>query len=712
MLWWRAAKLPLGRSPIKLLGLALLFSGGAAEAAPSACEGLIASSSEAKGALRRIGVDDLVRLRDVGARDVAPFQSQFGISPDRRHIAFVIQRADPVSNRYCVALAVMDLVSGLPPRIIDEGDDLILDPWQFRDLYQPRAQGTPTLITPKWAPDGHSVAYLKRIEGVTQVWRVNLDGRYAKPISTSAADVTAFAWTGNGRALVYSSRPGLPVEDAQRRQDALSGFLYDERFVPNASNRPSLKLPVPYEAFVSGAAGGQTRRASAAEAALVLKPAASEQETVSTNGSRAWISRTEPGNLLSPNQLNASGANGAQHRCLSAACTTPAFRGIIGMWWGENDQDLLFLRWQGFAGSELGLYRWTVQTRQVRQILATEDLLTGCQLIGSKLICARDASKEPRRIVSIDAGTGAVRTLFDPNPQFSALDLGSVERLHWKNEFGLPGFGDLVLPPDYRPGNKLPLIIVQYRTSGFLRGGTGDEYPIFALAARGYAVLSVDNPPAYYTTAGSGMRDVYDAQRLNQVDWNERRSILSSTLAGIKILVDRGVVDQRRIGITGLSDGASSVEFALVNSDIFAAAAVSTCCFVGKSMMVYGGLAVAEDRKHMGFPAADGADVAAWRSNSLALNADRVRVPLLMQVADNEYVTALDAFTALHDAHRPVELYVFEDEYHIKWQPAHRAAIYRRVIDWFDYWLLGRENQGPDSATQYARWAKLRDQAK
>jgi len=349
-----------------------------------------------------------------------------------------------------------------------------------------------------------------------------------------------------------------------------------------------------------------------------------------------------------------------------------------------------------------------VQTGQVRQILATEDLLAGCQLVGSKLICARDASKEPRRIVSIDAGTGAVRTLFDPNPQFSALDLGAVERLHWTNEFGLPGFGDLVLPPGYRPGNKLPLIIVQYRTSGFLRGGTGDEYPIFALAARGYAVLSVDNPPAYYTTAGSEIRDVYEAQRLNQADWNERRSILSSTLAGIKILVDRGVVDQQRIGITGLSDGASSVEFALVNSDVFAAASISTCCFVSKSMMVYGGLAVAEDRKRMGFPTASGADVAAWRSNSLALNADRVRVPLLMQVADNEYVTALDAYTALRDAHRPVELYVFQDEYHIKWQPAHRAAIYERNLEWFDFWLRGKVDPDPTKIDQYTRWSAMR----
>src|SRR3546814_6203526 len=88
-------------------------------------------------------------------------------------------------------------------------------------------------------------------------------------------------------------------------------------------------------------------------------------------------------------------------------------------------------------------------------------------------------------------------TLFrsDPNPEFASLRLGTVERLTWRNNLGLPAWGDLVLPPDRTPGEKLPLIIVQYHSDGFLRGGTGDEYPIFPLAARGFAVLSIENPP-------------------------------------------------------------------------------------------------------------------------------------------------------------------------------------------------------------------------
>ena len=40
------------------------------------------------------------------------------------------------------------------------------------------------------------------------------------------------------------------------------------------------------------------------------------------------------------------------------------------------------------------------------------------------------------------------------------------------------------------------MVVVQYDTRGFLRGGTGDEYPIQAFANRGYAVLSFRRPQA------------------------------------------------------------------------------------------------------------------------------------------------------------------------------------------------------------------------
>jgi hypothetical protein len=47
---------------------------------------------------------------------------------------------------------------------------------------------------------------------------------------------------------------------------------------------------------------------------------------------------------------------------------------------------------------------------------------------------------------------------------------------------------------------------------------------------------------------------------------------------------------------------------------------------------------------------------------------------------------------------------------HLKWQPAHRLAIYNRNLDWFRFWLQDIEDPDPAKAAQYAHWRVLRQQ--
>ncbi|PMY01186.1 peptidase, partial [Pseudomonas sp. MPR-R2A5] len=86
------------------------------------------------------------------------------------------------------------------------------------------------------------------------------------------------------------------------------------------------------------------------------------------------------------------------------------------------------------------------------------------------------------------------------------------ERLRSTNSFGLPSFADLDLPIGYVPGKRYPLVVVQYNSRGFLRGGTGDDYPIQAFANRGFAVLSVDKPTPVGMKAAP---DYVEADRIN-----------------------------------------------------------------------------------------------------------------------------------------------------------------------------------------------------
>src|SRR3546814_4567827 len=96
--------------------------------------------------------------------------------------------------------------------------------------------------------------------------------------------------------------------------------------------------------------------------------------------------------------------------------------------------------------------------------------------------------------------------------------------------------------PYTTPFLSYPLVVVQYDTRGFLRGGTGDEYPIQALAASGFAVLSVSRPIDYATSIARAGRPKRRSRIMAmRID---RASVHDSLLLGIraaekKIGIDR-----------------------------------------------------------------------------------------------------------------------------------------------------------------------------
>lgn len=667
--------------------------------AQAACESLLPGGG--KPARHAVQARDLATLRDIGVSEVLTSEpSPLAVSPDGRRVAFVLSRADPASDNYCRGLVVVDLAGRDPPRIVDSGGTLITSVDPFRGHLVP--DGAQKTIQPAWSPDGRHVAYLRRDTGPTEVWAVAVDGSGGRQVTHATVDVDAFAWTSDGTAIVYASRPGLA--DASAAIDAASrtGWLYDDALSPDYGARPQLPAGVASVDRVVTLTGGEGRPASPLERALL-----SGGGLLSVALDKERAARVKP---IDPRPFAATEiVAGAGDAALSICHAGPCSSGVFALYWDRVRGEILFLRREGFNKETTALYALAPSAGAIpRRVLATSDALLGCALAPSGLLCLDENATTPRRLVTIDTRRGTMRLLFDPNPEAAGWILGHVERLRFTNQVGLPAWGDLALPPDYHRGDKVPMVVVQYHSTGFLRGGTGDEYPVYALAARGIAVLSFERPPFFAQSLPSlASWDAFTAA--NGKDWAERRSILSSLEAGVRSAVATGTIDPARIGITGLSDGSSTARFALINAPgLFRAAAISTCCVEMRTTMTYGGTAWADSLRAQGYPPATAEDLDFWRPYSMALNADRMTTPLLMQLADNEYLLSLETVTALREHHQPVEMYVFPDEFHIKWHPAHRLAIYQRNIDWFAYWLLGQVDPDPAKAAQYRRWDAMR----
>lgn len=700
---------------LAVLGTQILLTSPAA--ATASCADLLPPQVPTWAPPRPVAALDLARLRDIGQPDSALLrgQSPLSVAPDGRRVAFVITRADPATNSYCRGLVVVDIAPGAKPHLIDRGGELItLLPHELRGLIT--VSGFPMAVVPRWSPDGKWIAYLKREAGITQAWLVRSDGSEALAATHSDVDVEGLAWSPDGRALLYSSRPGLLTAAAALEREGRTGFLYDDRFVPNASSQPQIRGPIPRQFFAIDILARMRRDASEAERALVdpshasRRPADAIDLAVGPGGVQAWtaaIPSTSFRGYFPPLSLHIAYAQGKMKRCEQPACVGD----ILGIWWSVNGKELRFLRLEAWGRSELALYRWPLGSQAPRRVFATKDTLMGCQPVGDQLLCARDGPTMPRRIVLIDPRTGQSALIFDPNPEFDSLKLGKVDRLHWRSESGSESYGDLVLPPDHRPGQKHPLIVVQYRTKGFLRGGTGDEYPIQAFVARGFAVLSVNKPPSLVETVPPGyrkLRSVEEAAADDLKDWRERRDAASAVVGGVRAAISLGVVDPTRIGLTGLSDGSTTAWYLLINTDLFAAAAVSTCCADPKTDLVTQGIAWEKYRRSIGYPPPTKDDPEFWKPISPAMNARTIKAPILMQLADDEFRRGLEAFVALRNDGPPVEMYVFPNEHHVKWQPAHRLAIYNRNLDWFDFWLADKRDSDPAKRDQYDRWDKLR----
>lgn len=688
----------------RLQGWGLLCLGAASLALPwsaaRASDCAILPPAHPTPASRTISAADLLSLRDFGDLGVDGSEHALVLSPDGRWLAVQLRQARPATNDYCSALIVLPTDGSGPARVIADAGDI--EPFST-DRYGMAGItiGTPRTALVRWSPDGAWIAFVKARGAGAEIWRVRPDGRDARLVLSSAVAIDALAWTSASDGLIFTSRPALI--DARRaiEREGLAGFHYDGRFWPLTSMTPYPPASVPSVTQVVEPVSGRLRPAVGSDLERLNPKIAPDWPFGATR-----VARADGGDGLAwaaPDHPGAVGSHPRIHVRLSGQlvpCSDDVCEDVTGLWWMQDGRTLLFLRREGVARSLIGLYRWRPENGAPRRLFVTKDAIFGCQQGGGQLLCAQEASTQPRRIVRIDEHSGTVRTLFDPNPDFVRFTLGPVERLSWRNAFGIETFGDLVLPTGTRPGHPLPLIVVQYESRGFLRGGTADDYPIQLYAAHGFAVLSFNRPP-FYGLRGTPKSEA-DFAKANQSGWADRRNVQSSLETIIADLARRGIIDPKRVGITGQSDGASTATFALIHSNLFAAAALSTCC-EDADMMATLGKGFADQYAESGYPRAGKASAGFWENSALALHATHRPVPLLIQASDQEARLALTTYTTLKNAGWPIEFYVFPDEAHVKFHPAHRLALYERSLRWFEQWLQAKDPSGQGDGPMMAQ---------
>jgi dienelactone hydrolase len=312
----------------------------------------------------------------------------------------------------------------------------------------------------------------------------------------------------------------------------------------------------------------------------------------------------------------------------------------------------------------------------------------------------RQSLNEAPTLFAKDAASAREEKIFDPNPQLAGIAMGTVSEIFWKDSHGRSINGGLVKPPDFVPGRRYPLVIQthNFRPRRFFRTGISDTASAGrALAGRGMLVLQVDEP---------GNAFMFTPEEANE-------NGTKVYLAVIDKLSAEGLVDPQKVGITGFSRTAYYVSKAITDApDRFAAAVVAN----GDAGSLSGYLSYLTDPGSMkqwadffggGLPYGDG--LKSWIEHSPGFRTDRIRAAVLISAADPQHLIPLwGLYAPLRDQGKPVELQYIRTGQHNLVKPLQILAHQEMIVDWFDFWLNGRERPEVGKSEQYARWRQMR----
>lgn len=290
------------------------------------------------------------------------------------------------------------------------------------------------------------------------------------------------------------------------------------------------------------------------------------------------------------------------------------------------------------------------------------------------------------------------RLLFDLNPQLAEFRLGKVEAVTWKASDGHEVRGGLYLPPDYRPGQRYPLVI---QTHGFdphrfwVDGPWTSAFAAQPLAARGMVVLQV----------GAAVNSGEDGKYANTPEEAPRQ--MAAFEGAIDYLDDRGLIDRTKVGIIGFSRTVYHVEYTLTHSRYPFAAAEIADGFDGGYVgyLLWG---VVDFAAVNGGPPL-GKTLLSWAERSPGFRLEQVTAPVRMEYYGFAGVlNAWQWYAGLSQLHKPVEFIWLPDGIHMLLKPWDRLLSQQGTVDWFTFWFKGELDPDPEKSEQYRRWVQLR----
>lgn len=643
------------------------------------------ASAQAKRAMTIVDLLEVPRLGDPQ------------LSPDGSQLAYVLSRADWKANKRISHIW----------RIDSDGANAVQ-----------LTNGEDGESSPRWSPDGRSVAFLAKRGGDehTQVYLLPNTGGEARRLTTHQSDVSSISWAPDGTAIYYIA-PDPKTEEEKKKDEAKDDVVaFDEDY----KQRHLWKVTLADTARTRLTQGDYSVRGYevSRDGRYIAHHRAPTPLIDNMDEGEVWLMRAD-GSDAKQLTLNATTERGAE---LSPSGDWVLFLGDVNGQFEPYYNDNLFLVPVGGGphrellpemphevqratwGRDGNTIYFTANTG-VRSELFRVDVPSGrlTQLTrGDHSLSAWTYSPSARRhVVGINERTNAGDLYWLPaegggSPRkitavFDYLDedffLPRQEAIQWTGADGATVEGLLFYPLEYTEGRRYPLVVQTHggpAASDKFGFQSWSNY-VQVLTAKDYVVFK----PNYRGSTGYGddvLRDMV-GHYFNQAHLD--------VMTGVDHLIARGLVDGERMVKMGWSGGGHMTNKIITFTDRFKAASSGAGAVNWIGMYAQSDVRIYRTPWFGGTPWEEDAPIDVYWEHSPLKDIAKVTTPTLVLVGQNDVRVpppqSIELYRALRTNGVPTHLYIAPREPHGWRELRHELFKVNVELDWFEKHAMGRD---------------------
>ncbi len=675
---------------------------------------------------RLMTIEDLYQLQ---------FVSRPSIAPDGRSVAYVVTRIDGQKHAYRSAIWVASTGTGEPRRFTAESAHT---------------------GSPAWSPDGRWLAFVTDREGEVprkdskeqkkygkgkpQIWLIPVDGGEARQLTYMEHGASSPTWSPDGKHILFNAAVGPTDEENDEgkpfpkarvidnlwfRLDGV-GYIYERRshlfLIDATGGEPQQLTDGDWDdgdaawspdgkqiAFTTDRSQNRWRLPGADVYVFALLDGKAGDARRLTDqklacSSPAWSPDGKTIAFLAATKLHSAGENSlytlsADADGSSATNLTREFEGNCMDWTNSDIGDEHLAPAPAWSADGRTLYILASQRGATRlyAIPASGASATPVTLSPGNVHVrdfSVDAAKNSVALLLADtthpqeiyirstAPSAELKQLTTVNDAFLAeLTLAEPEYMSYTGADGWPMDSWILKPHDFDPAKKYPLV-VEIHGGPNTQYGYGFFHEMQMLVAQGYVVL--------YTNPRGSCGYGFDFANAVRGAWGEKDSI--DIMEGVDALLQRGYIDEQRMGVTGGSYGGFMTNWLIGHNNRFKVAVTDRC--VSNMASMFG----ASD---FGWTFADDElDTTPWESLDKYMHMSPIKyvqnmqTPLLIIHSEQDLRCGIEQaeqlFTALKYMGREVQFVRFEGQSHGLSRGGHpklRLERLRHIQSWFARYL-------------------------